>query len=148
MTRGAQLTASVVVFIVIGLAAAVLLGCGGQATGSGPGGGSAQASPGPLPTAVVANPGDPKAQQFVVDPSDGYWDPEVVRAKAGKPIEITFEKGTYECANGFTFAAFGVNTAVDLSHGPVTIRSAGLPAGTYKWLCSMQGMCGGKLVVH
>ena len=101
-----------------------------------------------LPTAVIQSAGDPSAQKLFVDPADGYWNPDVLHAKAHKPIDITFGKGTYECANGLTFAAFGVDTAVSLTHGPVTLHSAGLPAGTYPWLCSMQGMCGGKLIVQ
>jgi hypothetical protein len=127
---------------VLALCVALLAGCGQQAAGSG---GSAQASS-PLPTAVVS-PGDSSVQKLVVDPSEGYWNPDVVSAEANKPIDITFGKGTYECANGLTFAAFGVDTAVDISQGPVTLHSDGLPPGTYPWLCSMQGMCGGKLIV-
>jgi len=140
----ARLPVSLVIGLLAGLCAVALVGCGHQAAGAA----SDSTSPAPLPTAVIASPGDPSAQKLSVDPSSGYWAPDVVHAAADKPIDITFGKGTYECANGFTFAAFGVGTPVDLSHGPVTIHSSGLPAGTYPWLCSMQGMCGGKLVVQ
>jgi hypothetical protein len=122
------------------------VGCGQQA--GGPEGSSASHSPAPRPTAVIESPGDPSAQKLSVDPSSGYWRPDVVYAAAGKPIDITFGKGTYECADGLTFAAFGVRTAVDLTHGPVMLHSSGLPPGTYPWLCSMGGMCGGRLIVR
>ena len=146
MTPRAKLTASLLAILAAALCALVLVGCGQHAASTGSP--SGPASPSPLPSAVVQSPGDPSAQKIFVDPSDGYWNPDVVQANADKPIDITFGKGTYECSNGLTFAAFGVDTAVDLSHGPVTLHSDGLPAGTYRWLCSMQGMCGGKLIVH
>ncbi len=131
------------VFTVVACAA-LIFGCGGPAASPGT---SSATSPSPLPTAVVQS-SDPSAQKIFVDPSDGYWNPDVLHAKANTSIEMTFGKGTYECANGLTFDAFGVTTAVDLRHGPVTLRSKGLPPGTYPWLCSMQGMCGGKLIVQ
>jgi hypothetical protein len=138
--------ASLCAIVASALCASALLGCSQQPSGADAS--PAQSPPSITPGAVAQSPGGSSAQKFFVDPSNGYWNPDVVDAEAGKPIDITFGKGTYECSNGLTFAAFGVDTAVSLAQGPVTLHSDGLPAGTYPWLCSMQGMCGGRLVVH
>jgi hypothetical protein len=146
MTPRTDLTAFLLTALAGALCALVLVGCGQQAAGSNAS--SRPTSPSPIASAVIQSPGDSSAQKIFVDPSEGYWNPEVVQAKADTPIDITFGKGTYECSNGVTFAAFGVDTAVDLAHGSVTLHSDGLPAGTYPWRCSMQGMCGGDLIVQ
>lgn len=72
------------------------------------------------------------------------YSPNVVRAKAGIPIEMTFAQSG-GCTAEVLFPEFGIYE--DLTQGPVTVALPALEPGTYEWSCGMQ-MVFGALVVE
>lgn len=114
-----------------------------DASGGG-GGGSACAccgDSGPEVEGSTTVEGDVQSVDVAIDL--GY-NPNVVRAKAGIPIEITFARGD-GCYAEIVFPDFGVYE--DLTQGPVTITLPALEAGTYGWSCGMQ-MAYGAIIVE
>jgi hypothetical protein len=81
-------------------------------------------------------------QRVDVDIDLGYV-PNVVYAKAGVPIEITFAQGD-GCYAEIMFPEFGVFE--DLTQGPVTITLPALEPGEYGWSCGMQMVYGAIIV--
>lgn len=131
-------------------------GAGAGAAGSCCGGSPA---PAPDPTGVPAGGGgccggsgepiegetvvDGTVQRITVDASNGY-DPNIIYATAGIPIEITFGQGV-GCFAEVYFPDF--NIFEDLTAGAKTITLPPLDAGTYSWSCGMQ-MVFGTIVVE
>ncbi|MDH4139135.1 MAG: cupredoxin domain-containing protein [Coriobacteriia bacterium] len=83
-------------------------------------------------------------QRIAVDVSGGYYDPNIINAKAGVPIEITFNEGA-GCLAEVQFPDFGVFE--DLTGGGAVVKLPALEAGTYGFSCGMQ-MVFGTLVVE
>jgi hypothetical protein len=86
---------------------------------------------------------DGDVQYIDVGIGQGY-EPNVIQAQAGVPIEITFAQGS-GCYAEVYFPDF--NVFEDLTQGPVTISLPALDAGEYWWSCGMQ-MVFGKVVVE
>lgn len=83
-------------------------------------------------------------QRIAVDVSKGYFDPTVIRAKAGLPIELTFSEGS-GCLAEVMFPDFDVHE--DLTSGGAVVTLPALAAGEYGFSCGMQ-MVFGTLVVE
>jgi len=90
--------------------------------------------------AVVAGP----VQTIDVDLSAGYYQPNVIKLKAGVPAEITFGQGS-----GCTAQVMSKDLGFfeDLSAGPRTVKLAELQPGEYTFSCGME-MVFGKIVVE
>ncbi len=82
-------------------------------------------------------------QRIFVDASRGF-DPNVIRAQAGIPIEITFSEG-YGCMAQVMSRDFGFFE--DLTTGSKTITLPALEAGEYSFSCGME-MVFGTIVVE
>ncbi len=114
-------------------------GCGGSSGGNGGGcggGGSGE----PIEGATTVE-GD--VQRISVDTSAGY-DPNVIRARAGVPIEITFSEG-YGCMAQVMSRDLGFYE--DLTTGSKTVALPALEAGEYGFSCGME-MVFGTIVVE
>jgi hypothetical protein len=83
-------------------------------------------------------------QRIAVDVSKGYFDPTVIKAKAGLPIEITFGQGQ-GCLAQVQFPDQGVEQ--DLTQGGGVVKLPALEPGTYSFSCGMQ-MVFGELVIE
>lgn len=94
----------------------------------------------PEGTAVVA--GD--VQTISVDLSQGFYDPTVIRAKAGLPLEITFGEGR-GCLASVLIPAFGIDQ--DLRSGGAVVKLPAMQAGEYEFSCGME-MVFGSIVVQ
>lgn len=121
-----------------GGAAGGCCGSGAGGAGGGCGGGGGEAVEG---STVVE--GD--VQRIAVDTSAGSFSPNVVRAKAGVPIEIEFSQAPGGCMSGVWFPDFNVQE--DLTGGPKTVTLPALEAGEYPFYCQMQ-MISATLVVE
>lgn len=104
-------------------------------------GGSGSPTGEPIEKATTVS-GD--VQTIEVDASQGYYDPDTIRAKAGVPIKITFSQAS-GCLAQVVFPQF--NVGADLTSGPQTIELPALEAGEYGFNCGMN-MVFGKLVVE
>ena len=82
-------------------------------------------------------------QRISVDLSQGVYDPAVIHAKAGVPLEITFGPGQ-GCTSAILIKQFGVNQ--DITQGAVIDLPAMKP-GEYEFSCGME-MVFGKIVVR
>jgi len=80
---------------------------------------------------TVANNG---VQTISIDLSNETYSPNLVIAKAGVPIDITFGKGK-GCVKTLVFPTFGINA--DMTTGPRTFHLPAQAAGSYKWRCGM-----------
>lgn len=116
-------------------------GCG-MSGGSGLGGGCCGGGGAPVEGATTVE-GD--VQKLTVDTSAGSFNPNVIKAKAGVPIELTFTQAPGGCLSGVMFPDFQVNE--DLTSGEKTITLPALDAGEYQFFCQMQ-MVSGTLVVE
>lgn len=94
----------------------------------------------PEGTAVVE--GD--VQRLAVDVSKGYFDPTVIRVKAGVPTELEFGQGS-GCLAEVMFPQFGIRE--DLTSGGALVSLPALDAGEYEFSCGME-MVFGTLVVE
>ena len=76
----------------------------------------------------------------------GGYSPDVVHARAGHPIRITFlREETASCSERVIFPAFGKSTM--LPHGrKIVVELPPTPPGTYEFTCAMN-MLRGRLVV-
>ncbi len=83
-------------------------------------------------------------QRIAIDTSSGGYSPNVVRAKAGVPMEISFGQAS-GCLAQVVFPDFQVFE--DLTAGPKTITLPALEPGEYQFYCGMQ-MVFGKIVVE
>jgi plastocyanin len=84
-------------------------------------------------------------QRIAVDTSAGSFNPNVIKAKAGVPIEIDFSQSPGGCLSGVMFPDFSINE--DLTGGAKTVKLPALEPGTYTFYCQMQ-MVSGTLVVE
>lgn len=113
-------------------------GCGAGGGGCcGGGGGGA-----PVEAATVVE-GD--VQKLDVDTSAGSFNPNVIKAKAGVPIELTFSQAPGGCLAGVYFPDFNINE--DLTGGAKTVKLPALEKGTYTFYCQMQ-MISAQIVVE
>lgn len=92
--------------------------------------------PAPKPAATV--------QKFSIGLGDYGYEPTVVTAKAGTPIQLTVAQGE-GCAAGFLIAELGV--AADNSTRAAVVSLPALSPGTYRFTCGME-MVEGRLVVQ
>ncbi|MGB4592976.1 MAG: cupredoxin domain-containing protein [Coriobacteriia bacterium] len=83
-------------------------------------------------------------QKISVDVSKGYYDPNIIKLKAGVPAEITFSQ-----SSGCTAQVLSKDLGFfeDLANGPVTVKLGALDAGTYSFSCGME-MVFGSIVVE
>jgi len=92
------------------------------------------------PVATPTTPASPGAtstdgvQRFTVDLSTGRYVPDLIEAKAGVPIEITFGQGS-GCLQALVFPDFGIDA--DMTQGPQTFELGALAPGDYPWACGM-----------
>lgn len=84
------------------------------------------------------------AQILSVDLSKGYYEPNVLKLKAGVPAEITFGQSS-GCTAQIMSKDLGFYE--DLSSGPKTIKVPALDKGEYAFSCGME-MVFGKIVVE
>lgn len=122
-------------------------GCGmsggaGGAGGAGGGGGCCGGGGAPVEGATKV---DGNVQKIAVDTSAGSFNPNVIKAKAGVPIEIAFSQAPGGCLSGVLFSDFGISE--DLTGGPKTVKLPALEKGEYTFTCQMQ-MVSAKLVVE
>ena len=90
--------------------------------------------------------GDAQAQQATVTVKGGY-SPAVVRAKAGQPVRLTFDRQeTSGCSEEVVFGDFGIRRYLP-AHQQTVIEVTPPAAGTYEFTCGM-GMLRGKLVAE
>lgn len=82
-------------------------------------------------------------QRIAVDASAGY-NPNVIRATAGVPLEITFSQGSGCMAQ---VMSRDLGFFEDLTTGPKTIKLPALEAGEYGFSCGME-MVFGTIVVE
>jgi len=90
--------------------------------------------------AVVA--GD--VQTIDVDLSTGVYNPNVIKLKAGVPVEITFGQSS-GCTGQVMSKELGFFE--DLTQGPKTVKVPALEKGEYAFSCGME-MVFGKIVVE
>jgi len=120
------------------------LGQGGSGTGAAGGAGCACCGPtgsGEPIEGETTVEGD--VQRISVDASAGY-DPNVIRATAGIPLEITFSQGSGCMAQ---VMSRDLGFFEDLTTGPKTIKLPALEAGEYGFSCGME-MVFGTIVVE
>lgn len=116
-------------------------GCG-MSGGSGGGGGCCGGGGAPVEGATTVE-GD--VQKLTVDTSAGSFNPNIIKAKAGVPVELTFTQAPGGCLSGVMFPDFQVQE--DLTSGEKTVKLPALEAGEYQFFCQMQ-MISGTLVVE
>ncbi len=75
-------------------------------------------------------------QKIAVDTSTGSFSPNVIKVKAGVPVEIAFSQSPGGCLSGVLFPDF--NISEDLTAGPKTVTLPALEKGTYTFFCQMQ----------
>jgi plastocyanin domain-containing protein len=102
-------------------------------------GAAAPASDGPTGAAVAEG----AVQAIAVDLSQGFYDPTVIEAKAGVPLEITFGQGQ-GCLASVLIPAFSVDQ--DLTSGGAVVRLPAMKPGEYEFSCGMR-MVFGTIVV-
>lgn len=95
----------------------------------------------PTPAPVVS---EPSKQRFRIAIGSNGYEPGVVLASTGKPIELEVGRGE-GCAAGFLIPALGVDK--DNSHEPITVNLGTVPAGRYRFSCGME-MVTGTLIVE
>ncbi len=93
------------------------------------------------PTAAAKPEG--AVQRIAVDLSKGYYDPTIIEAKAGVPLEIAFGQGQ-GCLASVLVPAFDVNQ--DLTSGGAVVKLPAMQPGEYEFSCGMR-MVFGKIVV-
>ncbi|MBK5211774.1 MAG: cupredoxin domain-containing protein [Coriobacteriia bacterium] len=94
--------------------------------GSGDGGASVKGS------TKVAN----GVQTINVDTSQGVFNPNVIKVKAGVPVVINFSKSDGGCLSGVYMPDFNVNE--DLTSGGKTVKLPAMKKGTYTFYCQMR----------
>lgn len=84
-------------------------------------------------------------QKIAVDTSTGSFNPNVIKVKAGVPVEIAFSQSPGGCLSGVLFPDF--NISEDLTAGPKVVKLPALEKGTYTFFCQMQ-MVSAQIVVE
>ena len=122
---------------------------------SSPTGGPSAASPAPVasaqaPSSVPAGAPEGTAtvdggvQRISIDLTKGYFDPSIIHAKAGVPLEIAFGQGS-GCLARVLFPDFSVDQ--DLTNGGATVSLPAMKAGEYGFSCGMH-MVYGKVIAQ
>lgn len=111
--------------------------------GGGGGGGCCGGGSGPAVEGATTVVGD--VQTIAVDTSAGTFNPGLIKAKAGVPIEISFSQSPGGCLSGVVFPDFTISE--DLTAGAKTIKLPALQPGEYQFFCQMQ-MVSGTIVVE
>ena len=94
----------------------------------------------------AADRGGVVAQQATVTVKGGYA-PAVVRAKAGRPVRLVFDRQeTSGCSEEVVFGDFGVRRYLP-AHRQTVVEVTPPAPGTYEFTCGM-GMLRGKLVAE
>lgn len=83
-------------------------------------------------------------QRITVDVSGGFFDPNVIRLKAGLPAEVTFTEGAGCLAQ---VMSDDLGFFEDLTRGGATVRLDALRPGRYEFSCGMR-MVFGTIVVE
>lgn len=86
-----------------------------------------------------------EVQTIDVDTSQGSFNPNVIKAKAGVPIEMNFSQAPGGCLSGVYFPDFDIQE--DLTGGPKTVKLPALEPGEYSFYCQMQ-MVSATIVVE
>jgi plastocyanin domain-containing protein len=86
---------------------------------------------------------DGAVQRISVDLSTGAYEPSVITAKAGVPLEITFGQGS-GCLASVLVPDFGIDQ--DLTQGGAVVKLPAMKAGEHQFSCGMQ-MVFGSIVV-
>jgi len=122
-------------------------GCGmsGGASGAGGASGGGGCCGGGGPAVEAATTVESDVQRIAVDTSAGSFNPNVIKAKAGVPIEIAFSQAPGGCLSGVFFPDFNINE--DLTAGGKTVQLPALEKGEYQFFCQMQ-MVSAKIVVE
>ena len=103
--------------------------------------GGAVAAAGP-----AAGSGPGAAQNATVTVRGGY-SPAVVRAKAGQPVRLTFDRQeTSSCSEEVVLGDFGIRRYLP-AHQQTVVEVTPPAPGTYEFTCGM-GMLRGKLVAE
>jgi hypothetical protein len=93
------------------------------------------------PTGSAKLEGD--VQRIAVDLSQGFYDPTIIEAKAGVPLEIAFGQGQ-GCLSAVLVPSANVNQ--DLTSGGAVVKLPPMQPGEYEFSCGMH-MVYGKIVV-
>jgi plastocyanin len=93
------------------------------------------------PTGAAKLEGD--VQRIAVDLSQGFYDPTIIEAKAGVPLEIAFGQGQ-GCLSAVLVPSANVNQ--DLTSGGAVVKLPPMQPGEYEFSCGMH-MVYGKIVV-
>jgi len=83
-------------------------------------------------------------QRISVDLTKGYYDPSVIHATAGVPLEISFGQGS-GCLGSVLVPDFSVDQ--DLTNEGAVVKLPAMKAGEYSFSCGMR-MVYGKIVVQ
>lgn len=118
-------------------------GGGSAGGGCGAGGGGCCGGSGETIEGTTTEEGG--VQRIAVDTSQGSFNPNAIKAKAGVPIEIEFSQAPGGCLSGVLFADFDI--AEDLTAGPKTVKLPALQPGEYAFSCQMN-MVTGTLIVE
>lgn len=91
----------------------------------------------PTPDAEPAQPtsANPDVQQLSIAIGVAGYEPSVVSANAGVPIELTVAQGE-GCAAGFLMPSQGIQ--LDNSAAAATVSLGALSAGDYRFTCGME----------
>lgn len=111
-------------------------------SGGGGGGGCCGGGGAPVEGSATVK-GD--VQTIAVDTSAGSFNPNVIKVKAGVPLEIAFSQSGGGCLSGVTFPDF--NISEDLTGGAKTVKLPALEKGTYQFFCQM-GMVSAQIVAE
>lgn len=77
----------------------------------------------------------------------GGYDPATVRAKAGAPLTLVFDRQeTSSCSDEVVFGDYGVRQFLP-AFQKTSVSLPAKPAGTYEFTCGM-GMLRGKVIVE
>jgi plastocyanin domain-containing protein len=82
-------------------------------------------------------------QRISVDLSQGYYDPTIIEAKAGVPLEISFGQGQ-GCLSSVLVPDFSIDQ--DLRNGGAVVKLPAMQPGEHEFSCGMR-MVFGRIVV-
>ncbi len=100
----------------------------------------------PALAAVAAGPGAPSGIAEVVIEVDGGYSPNTVRAKAGQPLRLVFDrKDDSSCSEEVVIAAFGVRKYLPTGQR-TAVEVTPTAAGRIPFTCGM-GMLKGTILV-
>jgi plastocyanin domain-containing protein len=99
-----------------------------------------------LAHAAVASP-DPAGRQEVAITVRGGYSPSTIRATAGQPIRLVFDRQeSSSCSEEVVFPAFGVRRFLP-EHERTAVEITPPAPGTYEFTCGM-GMLHGRVIAR